>query len=148
MKTIKEIQSTFENGDVFRWKYKEGGKSYHCKSCIALCNDKGILFDNYWGYQPHKVDPEEVYLEFLGNLFDCEEVARACAYQYNRDDYIDLQNTNNSCNTIFLKKGAKPSNELILYKLEQDIKEFQHNIEYYKERMLTTKKEIADINKY
>ena len=146
MKTLEQIQNKFKNGDVFTWEYKKGG-SYYGKSCIAICNDKGNLFDNYWTYQSYRVEPEEVNLNFLGNLFDCEEVARTYAYQYNQEDYIDLQNPNNSCDTIFLKKGAKPSNDLIINKLEEDLKKFERKIEYYKERVLTVKEEIANINK-
>ena len=147
MKTLEQIQNKYKNGDVFTWEYKEGDRSYHCKSCIAICNDKGNLFDNYWTYQPYRVDPKEVDLEFLGNLFDCKEVARSCAYQYNRGDYIDIQNPNNSCNTIFLKKGVKPSNELIINKLKEDLKKFEWKVEYYKERILVIKEEITNINK-
>lgn len=132
--------NNFKEGDFYRWSFKEEytkGKSYEglywCKSQIAYFDGK-YLKDTYWstGSSNYEIDLLKVNLVFIGNIFDYEKISEYEKQYYDPKDILDVSHPNNRIsNSLFVRKGASRSKEVILVKLQEQIDKEQSEINYH-----------------
>lgn len=128
-----------KNGDYFRWDYTDeyvmshsnechAGTLYWCMARICVFQD-GKYEDIYWGNSSNNkiVNPENVSLEFLGNINDYQEVRSKDDFKfYDSGDILDISHPNSMGDGCYVKKGAKRSK----YKIKESLLEEQRKLEY------------------
>lgn len=112
----------FNEGDLFRWSFKKPSDHmpYHCCSQIAEFQD-GMLRDTFWGLgfgsNGRKWTPEQALerlnLTFLANRADLIPSTSAAYKKYRHEDLVDLRHSNTSLETVYIKRGAEPSPEVM-----------------------------------
>lgn len=136
--------NNFKEGDFYRWSFKEEytkGKSYEglywCKSQIAYFDGK-YLYDTYWvsNNSNYEIDLDKVDLVFIGNIFDYEKISEYEKQYYDPKDILDISHPNNRIgNSLFVRKGASKSKEVMLSKLQEQIDKEQSEINYRKRNL-------------
>lgn len=111
------------DGDVYRWRWRDDARdadcgpyrSYHCCSQIAVV-ERGVLRDTFWhSSSDNKVlKPEDVTLDFQGNLKDFREVAPGYDQYFKRSDVIDMGHSNNYGGPVYVRRGAQRDAETML----------------------------------
>lgn len=108
---------TLQEGDIYRWSYKEPGDDrawgrYHCCSQIAIVRN-GRLKDTYWygndGRSFAVDDLPKLNLTRIANLSDLDQAKEYQADYYNDTDIVDLNHSNSPAGNFYLRKGAKRS---------------------------------------
>jgi hypothetical protein len=138
-----------QDGDVYRWRYKEPGPNdgawgrYHCCSQIAIAKD-GWLRDTYWhsrGDTDRTFGPDDLSkleLTFLGNLSELERAEEWKADYYADADIVNLNHANSSRGNFYLRKGAQRSADKMLevarYKLERE-ESVERSAQFAQERL-------------
>ena len=154
--------TSLREGDVYYWQYKDHEE--YCKrnqSTAYWCLDRkavvynGELVDTYWTYLDkdgirvssdcHRVNPENVELEFICNLNDVEII-----HKREKDDYdkvYDLSCQKGCYEVYAVDKDAKVSNTALrkkynnlLEKAYSDKRSAEYEIEYYSKLI----KELGD----
>lgn len=103
-----EAQTTFKDGDIFRWRWKDHSRSMHCKSGIAVAKG-GHLHDTFWGdfHSREWVDLDQVTVEFQGNPADMRAIPKWEAVFYRYQDLVNMNHSNNSDAPVYVKVGAE-----------------------------------------
>lgn len=148
----------FKEGDYYRWSFKEEyskGKSYEslywCRSGIAYF-DGNLLCDTYWStnISNYKIDLDKVDLVFMGNIHDYEKISIHEKQYYDPKDILDVSHSDNRIsNSLFVRKGASKSKEVMLSKLKEQIEKEEYEIEYHKRnlaRLLDKQSELFNNN--
>lgn len=110
-----------KENDIYRWFWNPGiNRDYHCKSNLAVFVN-GWLRDTFWydWETRSSLNPDEVSLALLGNIDECEVIARWKIPYYRSVDIIDMRHSNNSNAPIFLKKSASKDQATILEYAEE-----------------------------
>ena len=131
--------NNFKEGDFYRWSYKNEilrgtTDTYWCKSQIAYFDGK-YLKDTYWstGSSNYEIDLSKVDLVFMGNIFDYEKIYEYEKQYYDPKDILDISHPDNRIgNSLFVRKGASKSKEVMLAKLQEQIDKEQSEIDYHK----------------
>ena len=133
--------NNFKEGDFYRWSFKDEytkGKSYEglywCKSQIAYFNGD-YLYDTYWlsNNSNYEIDLDKVDLVFMGNIHDYEKTHASNKQYYDPNDILDISHPNNRIDdSLFICKGAKKSKEIMLARLQEQIKKEQYEIDSHK----------------
>lgn len=102
-----EAETTFKDGDIFRWRWKDSARSMHCRSGICIAKD-GRLHDTYWGdfHSREWVDLEQIEIQFMGNPAEMKEIPESEAMFYEYPDLVNMNHANNSRAPIYVKAGA------------------------------------------
>lgn len=114
----------WNNGDVFRWRYKNpnpdhSNVTYWAKSRIGIVRT-GVLHDTFWGaYGENAIwsrpDAErELALDFIANMADLEKVYEHRLIYYADSDVVNLNHANSSTGNAYIRKGAKRSADKML----------------------------------
>jgi hypothetical protein len=140
-----------KQGDVFEWKYKNeaeylgkhrySGTAYWCKDQIAVCDDKGQLFDIYWSTPKYSssgrlfdnvevsgscqfLDESRIELEFLFNFNDI----RPCSeYEADRHE-VSYRIKRQGSFYFFIPKESESNVELTIKQHEKKIEEYKSKI--------------------
>ncbi len=157
-----------KKGDLFKWRYTEEYLDkqddltciYHCKSRYAIY-DGGKLVDLFWIHNLNKpwdshatvftqddID-RKIHITFLANYDNLEQIAEQVAYNwYHKEDIVDLRHANTPGDSLlFVKKDAKRDPTVRIEKLDEQIRDMKHSIEFRKreiERMEKKKEELED----
>jgi hypothetical protein len=101
------------DGQIYRWRWAEPGRSYHCKSQIAVVKN-GLLIDTYWFGETsdHAIDPADVELTFHADK-SWPTISEGSAPYYDPEDVRSMAHANNFRAIVYLRPGATKSLDAI-----------------------------------
>lgn len=147
-----------ENGDVFRWYYKDdddyrarspNGTAYWCMDNQCVFKD-GELYGTYWNLWPERfsdstrfVDTDKVDLEFVCNLFDVDYISK-----WQIEDYDTVYNLSSQrgCHPCYaIDKGVQTSKKALLVKLEKQLQRAHEDLRSAQWSIERISKEIGEM---
>lgn len=131
-----ETQTTFKDGDIFRWRWKDSDRSMHCKSGIAIAQD-GKLHDTFWGdfHSRAWINLDDVEIEFQGNPADMQLISEWDAVFYRHQDLVNMNHSNNTRAPVYVKVGAGRCPVVMREYYERKKAEAEREARYMQERM-------------
>lgn len=144
-----------KEGDVYRWEWKHFTVSYElaywCLDGQAVFK-QGKLVDTYWdglrldiiGSSSKVVNCDDVYLEFVCNLYDVDLIPK-----WEKEDYEKVYNlsTQKRCYEYYaIDKCAQPSKAKQIEKFERKIEEEYSTIRCAENSIRWMQEEISKLN--
>lgn len=116
------------DGQIYRWRWADTYRSYHCKSQIAVVKN-GLLIDTYWfgATSDNAIDPSEVELTFYAEE-SWPTISPDSARYYDPEDVRSMAHPNNSRATVYLRPGATKSLDAIYREITRQVEEAQGEI--------------------
>lgn len=138
-----------KEGDIYWWRYKEhfGSRAdlYWCKSRIAISSE-GKLFDTFWNDKHHEeLDLGKIDIEYQGNPEEMDKIGKYDIQYFKSEDIVNMNHSNNSNASIYIKKGSKRNQEIMLYLVKQKISEKESSIQFDKNEIDRLAKLIPSI---
>jgi hypothetical protein len=140
-----------KQGDVFEWKYKNeaeylekhrySGTAYWCKDQIAVCDDKGRLFDIYWATPKYSATGR--FFKGFDSSSNCDfldesRIELKHRFNFNNvtpcfENDVDRHETSyriwrQGKAYFFIPNNSEPSVELTIKQHEKNIEEYQSKI--------------------
>lgn len=135
------------DGQIYRWRWTDPGRSYHCKSRIAVVKN-GLLIDTYWFGETsdHAIDPAEVELTFYADK-SWPTISEGGAPYYDPTDVRSMAHANNSRAIVYLRPGATKNADAIYSEITRQVERAQSEIRsatWTIERMAVARQRMID----
>lgn len=135
------------DGQIYRWRWLDHGRSYHCKSTIAVVKN-GLLIDTYWHGETsdHAIDQSEVELTFYADK-SWPTISEGSVRYYDHEDVRSMAHANNSRATVYLRPGAAKNVDAIYREINRQVEEANSAIRgalWKIERMAIARQRIID----
>jgi hypothetical protein len=136
-----------KDGQIYRWRWIDEGRSYHCKSQIAVVKN-GSLIDTYWYGETsdHAIDPDDVELTFYADKSWPTINAGAAPY-YDPADVRSMAHANSSNDVVYLRPGATKNVDAIYREIARQVEQAQSQLRsaaWKLERMAIARQRVID----
>lgn len=136
-----------KEGQIYRWRWIDQGRSYHCKSTIAVVKN-GLLIDTYWHGETsdHAIAPAEVELTFYADK-SWPTILPESARYYDPEDVRSMAHANTSRATVYLRPGASKNVNAIYREINRQVDEANSEIRgalWKIERMAIARQRVVD----